>query len=318
MGHYLIKRLAAFIPVLFFVSIIVFSCVHLIPGDPIRAMYGPGTTVSDEVLAETRHALGLDESLPKQYVRWIGRVITGDLGRSIRSKEPVLASIIQRLPATLMLASASILIALVLALPLGVIAGARRGSMIDQLAMSFGRLVGLSVPSFALGIILILVFAVQFGWLPPCGYADPLEDPIGALRYLALPALTQGLHLAGILIGPTRQGIADEMDAEYVRTARSKGVAERPIVSRHVLRNALISIVAVLGWVVGYQLAGAVVVETLFSWPGVGRLAFQAITNRDFPMVQGIALLSAVGFLTVNVLVDLSYSVLDPRIRFGE
>jgi peptide/nickel transport system permease protein len=278
-------------------------------------MYGPGTGASEEVLAEARRALGLDQPLPIQYVRWLGRVLNGDLGRSVRTKQPVLEMILQRVPATLMLASGSVLIAVVVAFPLGVISGARRGSLLDRISLSVSRLIGLSVPSFALGIVLILIFSVQLRWLPTSGYTNPVEDPLGSLRNLVLPALTQGLHLAGILVGPTRYAVADEMDAEYVRTAKSKGLAGRPILVGHVIKNAMILVLPVVGWVVGYQLAGTVVVETLFSWPGVGRLAYQAITNRDFPLVQGVALLAAVGFLIVNLLVDLTYAALDPRIR---
>ena len=313
MIEFLARRLLVLIPVLFFMSVIVFGVLRLIPGDPVDVMMG-----ADQVDAQTRqalrHELGLDLSLPHQYLRWVGRVGRGDLGRSVRNRESVIALIADKLPKTLLLTAASSLVALVVALPLGILAAVRRNTGADYAAMVFA-LLGVSVPNFFLGILLVLAFAVGLGWLPSQGYASLVMQPVQALQYLLLPALTLGLAMAGVVTRMVRSSVLEAIGQDYVRTARAKGLSERGVVWKHALKNALIPTVTVVGLQFGTLLGGAVVVEQVFSWPGIGWLVVQSIFARDYPVVQGVTLVVGVLFVVINTTVDVLYSVLDPRVR---
>jgi len=313
MIEFLARRLLVLIPVLFFMSVIVFGVLRLIPGDPVDVMMG-----ADQVDAQTRqalrHELGLDLSLPHQYLRWVGRVVRGDLGRSVRNRESVVALIADKLPKTLLLTAASSLVALVVALPLGILAAVRRNTGADYAAMVFA-LLGVSVPNFFLGIVLVLAFAVGLGWLPSQGYASVVVQPVQALQYLLLPALTLGLAMAGVVTRMVRSSVLEAIGQDYVRTARAKGLSERGVVWKHALKNALIPTVTVVGLQFGTLLGGAVVVEQVFSWPGIGWLVVQSIFARDYPVVQGVTLVVGVLFVVINTTVDVLYSVLDPRVR---
>ncbi len=313
MIEFLVRRVLVLVPVLFVMSIIVFGLLRLIPGDPVDVMMG-----SDQVDAETRqalrHELGLDLSLPHQYLRWLGRVGRGDLGRSVRNRESVVALIADKLPKTLLLATASALVALMVALPLGILAAVRRNTAADYGAMIFA-LLGVSVPNFWLGILFVLAFAVGLGWLPSQGYASLVMQPVQALQYLLLPALTLGLAMAGVVTRMVRSSVLEAIGQDYVRTARAKGLSERGVVWKHALKNALIPTVTVVGLQFGTLLGGAVVVEQVFSWPGIGWLVVQSIFARDYPVVQGVTLVVGVLFVVINTTVDVLYSVLDPRVR---
>ena len=313
MIEFLARRVLVLIPVLFFMSVIVFGVLRLIPGDPVDVMMG-----ADQVDAQTRqalrHELGLDLSLPHQYLRWVGRVVRGDLGRSVRNRESVVALIADKLPKTLLLTAASSLVALVVALPLGILAAVRRNTGADYAAMVFA-LLGVSVPNFFLGILLVLAFAVGLGWLPSQGYASVVMQPVQALQYLLLPALTLGLAMAGVVTRMVRSSVLEAIGQDYVRTARAKGLSERGVVWKHALKNALIPTVTVVGLQFGTLLGGAVVVEQVFSWPGIGWLVVQSIFARDYPVVQGVTLVVGVLFVVINTTVDVMYSVLDPRVR---
>jgi peptide/nickel transport system permease protein len=295
------------------VSAVVFSLIHLTPGDPVRIML---REEADPVAVATlRHQLGLDQPLPLQYLTWLGRAVQGELGRSIRTNQPVVEAIRQRAPVTLSLALAALLVALAIGLPAGILAALRRNSVMDVLA-TLVAIAGVSLPSFWLAMLLILVFSVALGWLPPLGWVSPDRDPVGWVRSLVLPSVTLGVAIAAVVMRMTRASLLEVLELDYVRTARAKGLAERRIVLGHALQNALIPVVTVVGLQAGALLGGAVITETIFALPGVGRLLVDAIFQRDFPIVQGVVLFLAVNFLVVNVLVDLTYAWLDPRISY--
>jgi ABC-type dipeptide/oligopeptide/nickel transport system permease component len=282
----------------------VFLLIHLVPGDPIQQMLGEGAPPAD--LAATRHAYGLDEPLGQQYLHYWKGVVRGDLGRSFRYNQTVGQIIAARYPYTLRLTLASLLIAIVLAIPAGVRSARRRNRWDDRL-ISVVSLFGLSFPNFALGPILILLFAIKAGWLPVSG--------AGTFANLVLPALTMGSALAAILTRMVRTSMLEELSQDYIRTARAKGLPERTVVYRHALRNAMIPVITVLGLQFGALLAGAIVTETIFSWPGIGRLTIQAIGSRDYYVVQGCVLAIGLTYVAVNFLTDVLYSVANPRIR---
>jgi peptide/nickel transport system permease protein len=311
---YLGGRLLGAIPMLFLMSLVVFAIVYMIPGDPIDAMLGQDAERSAR--EALRHELGLDRPLWRQYVGWIGRVAHGDLGRSIRAQQPVRDLIAEKLPATLLLTSSAAVIALLIAFPAGVVAAVKRNTLVDLLAM-IGALLGVSIPSFWSGIMLIMIFALTLGWLPAIGYARITSDPLGALRYLILPALTLGSVMAGSVTRQVRAQLLQELGRDYVRTARSKGLREAGVVVRHALRNSLIPAVTVLGVQFSVLLGGAVITEQIFAWPGVGQLAVNAIVNRDYPVLQGVILTVALLVTLVNLAVDTLYVVLDPRLRLS-
>jgi peptide/nickel transport system permease protein len=312
--RYLVERVVQLAVVLFFLSMIVFAIVRLIPGDPAAVMLG--TEATPAAIAQIRREMGLDQPLPVQYVRWLQNVLAGNFGTSWVSRKPALELILGALPVTLQLVTASFLVALLIAVPAGIFAALRPRSWIDQGATTFA-LLGVSLPSFWLGIMLILVFALGLRWLPPSGYLAFTREPLGALRTTALPAMTLGVALAAPLTRFLRSGMLDVLGLDYVRTARAKGLGEPGVVARHALGNALLSVVTVLGLQLGALLGGSIVIEQVFGWPGLGRLSLAAIQQRDYGVVQGIVLFVAAGFVLVNFLVDLVYLYLDPRIRYG-
>ena len=314
MQRYLVERLGQLFLVLLFLSAIVFMIVRLIPGDPAAVMLG--TEATPQAMAQIRHEMGLDQPLVVQYVKWLRNVVAGNFGTSWVSRKPALQLILGALPVTLQLVGASFLVALVIAFPAGIFSALRPRSVIDQGATTFA-LLGVSLPSFWLGIMLILLFALAFRWLPPSGYTPVTSDPLGALRTTTLPAVTLGVALAAPLTRFLRSGMLDVLGLDYVRTARAKGLGERVVVTRHALSNALLSVVTVLGLQLGALLGGSIVIEQVFGWPGLGRLSLAAIQQRDYGVVQGVVLFVAAGFVLVNFAVDLVYLWLDPRIRYG-
>lgn len=300
----LISRALYTIPVLWLVVSVVFLLIHLVPGDPILQMLGEGAPVAD--IAATRHAYGLDAPLLQQYVNYWKGVFHGNLGPSLRFNQSVSSLIAQRYPYTLQLTVASLLVAILISIPAGVRSAQRRGRWDDKL-LSVVSLFGLSFPNFALGPILILFFAIKLGFLPVSGS--------GGLGHLVLPAITMGSALAAILTRMVRTSMLEELGHDYIRTARAKGLPERTVVYRHALRNAMLPILTVLGLQFGALLAGAIVTEKIFSWPGIGRLTIDAIGNRDYFLVQGCILAIGLTYVIVNMLTDLLYSVANPRIR---
>jgi ABC-type dipeptide/oligopeptide/nickel transport system permease component len=302
--RYLSLRLLYTLPVLWLVVSLVFLLIHLVPGDPILQMLGEGAAAAD--IQAARHAYGLDVPLPRQYLNYWKGVLHGDLGSSVRMGQTVSKLIVQRYPYTLELTLASLAIAILLSLPAGV-RSARRRDLWDDRILSVVSLFGLSFPNIALGPILILFFALKLGWLPVSGS--------GTFGHLILPAITMGSALAAILTRMVRTSMLEELGQDYIRTARAKGLSERVVVYRHALRNAMIPIVTVLGLQFGALLAGAIVTETIFAWPGLGRLTIQAISNRDYYVVQGCILAIGLTYVTVNFLTDLLYSAMNPRIR---
>lgn len=313
MSGYLIRRLASFVPVLVLTSILVFMLLHLAPGDPVDMIVGEDRPGPD-VIAAIRTQYGFDEPVPVQYLRWAGHAALGDFGYSYRSRQPVIQLILARLPATIELAVLSILLSLVIALPLGIVAALRRGSWVDAIASLVSAL-GASMPAFWLGILLIYVFALALRWLPPSGYVSPFEDLALNLRLMVLPVITLGVGYAAVLTRYVRASMLESLGLEFVRTARAKGLAEPSVIVGHVLRNALIPIVTVLGLETGRLLGGAVLTETIFALPGLGRLAIDAILSRDFPTMQAAVMFMAVVVLLSNLAVDLLYGTLDPRMR---
>jgi peptide/nickel transport system permease protein len=305
MIRYISIRLLFALPALWLILTMVFLLAHIVPGDPVAQMLGEGARAED--LTQLRHALGLDLPLPVQYGRYLSGVLHGNLGESFRFQQPVLKVVAEHYPATLELAAVALLICALIGIPAGVLAAHKRGERTDH-TVAVLTLFGLSVPNFALGPVLILLFSVVLGWLPVSGR--------GGISHLILPAFTLGAALAAILTRMVRTSVIEELSADYIRTARAKGVSESGVLFRHALRNALIPILTILGLQFGALLAGTIVTESIFSWPGIGRLAVQAIGARDYPLLQGCILLIAVSYVFVNLLTDLVYGLVDPRVRF--
>ena len=317
MGRYLAQRLAGAIPTLLGVSVLTFAFIRLIPGDAIAARLGTSTALTPEQLVSLRSYFGLDQPLPVQFWNWLTALIHGDAGFSIRTGRPVVVEIAQRLPATLELAAAAALVAIAVGVPLGLLSALRPRSRLDVIAR-IGGLLALSMPSFWLGTLIIVVFSLYLRWLPNTGgYVEFTQDPLANLGLILFPAITLGLALAAATMRMTRSAMLDVLAADYVRTATAKGLAPRVVVRRHVLKNGLIVVVTLLGIQVGQLLGGAVVVEEIFSVPGVGRMLLAAIVQRDYALVQGAVLGIAILFVGVNIIVDLLYGYLDPRIRLG-
>jgi peptide/nickel transport system permease protein len=313
--RYLARRLLLLVPVLAGVSIVIFMVLHLSPGDPVEIMLGSQATQEDR--ARLRGDLGLDQPLHVQYVRWLGHVVRGDLGRSIWMKRPVLAEVLGRFKATLILTGTALVLSTVVGIALGVSSASRPHSVLDRTS-TVASLFGASMPSFWLGIVLMVVFALRLGWLPASGMYAPYGggDLRDLLAHLVLPAVTLAAASVTIVARLTRAAMLETLGQDYIRTARAKGVVERRVVLRHGLKNAMIPIVTVIGVQAGYLLGGAVLTETVFAWPGVGTLMVQGILARDFPLVQGCVLVVALSFVLVNLAVDLLYAWLDPRIRY--
>ena len=314
MVEFLLRRAFISAITLALVSIIVFAGVRAIPGDPARVLAGAEADAAG--LEEIREKYGLNDGLVVQYLRWVGHAVRGDLGVSIRTRQSVAHTVATKLPITIELTILSIVVALAIALPAGVIAAVRRNSGWD-VVMSGLSLGGVSVPNFWLGIMLILLVSVRLGWLPASGYVPPWDDPIDNLRRMIMPAVVLGTGLAAVLMRQTRNAMIEVLGADYIRTARAKGLAQGAVVVRHALRNSLIPVVTILGLQMGALMSGAVVTEQIFVVPGFGRLIVEAVFTRDYPLVQGVVLITASAYVLINLLVDVSYSVLNPRIRTG-
>ena len=305
MTSFIARRLLSTVPVILGVATLVFLLIHLVPGDPVQAMLGESASPAD--VAELRGRLGLDDPLLVQYGRYVSRLAVGDLGTSLRTNQAVTTAIAERLPATAELAAAAMGVALLIAMPLGILAAARAGTAVDYAATA-AALLGISIPNFWLGPLLAIVFSVELGWLPVSGR--------GSLAHLVLPAITLGAPLAAVLARMTRASVLEELRELYVLAARARGVSRLRSVLVHAFRNSLIPVVTLLGLQVGMLLTGAVITETIFSWPGVGRLLIQSINFRDYPLVQGCILLIALTYVSVTLVTDLVYGLLDPRIRY--
>ena len=301
------------IPVLFLVSIIIFSIIHLIPGDPAEIM--AGTNATDEQLISLRHQYGLDKPLWTQYFLWIGNVARGNLGNSLINGFPVNTLIRQRIPATLELAFAAAIIGALIALPLGIISALRPGSIVDFATTVFSAL-SFAVPGFWLAILFVLYFSLKLRILPPSGRPDFSTQPIEHMKALIMPAFTLGIAMAAKLTRYLRSSMLDELSKDYTRTARGKGLSERAVVLRHVLSNSLIPVITVFGLQIGDLLSGAIIIESIFSWPGIGRLTIQAISWRDYSILQASVMFIVFAFLIVNLLTDLMYGFLNPQIRY--
>jgi peptide/nickel transport system permease protein len=311
---YILRRVVLLIPVLLIVGTIVFTIVHLAPGDPAAIILGDAAT--PEALAQLRAEMGLDRPLLAQYVDWFRGVLTLDFGESIFLGEPVTASLRDRAQPTILLTAYALSIQVAIGLTVGVVSAIRRNSPIDRLLMTVS-IGGAAIPTFFLGILLILLFAVNLRWLPSGGYTPIQEDPIEHVKGMLLPAFTLGFASAGLLARLVRSTMLDVLREDYIRTAYAKGVTERRVVTRHALRNAMIPAITVIGASLGALLGGAVVTETVFSIPGMGRLVVQSISRRDFPLIQGAIMLIAGIYVLVNLLVDILYVYIDPRVRYG-
>jgi peptide/nickel transport system permease protein len=311
---FLVQRAAISVVTLFVISMIVFTGVRMIPGDPARVM--AGNEADEAGLEEVRQKYGLNDPIPFQYLRWVGLALRGDLGESIRTRESVVKTVATKLPITIELAFLSLLVAVGIAIPAGVLAAVRRNTVWDILT-SGASLGGVSIPNFWLGIMLILFFSVRLGWLPASGFVPLWESPLDNLQRMIMPAFVLGTALAAILMRQTRNSMIEVLSADYIRTAYSKGLAGRIVVFRHAIRNSLIPVVTILGLQMGALMSGAVVTEQIFVVPGFGRLIVEAVFTRDYPLVQGVVLLTASSYVLINLLVDVSYSLLDPRIRVG-
>jgi peptide/nickel transport system permease protein len=312
MTDFLARRALISALTLLLISLIVFAGVRMIPGDPARVL--AGTDADAAGLQEIRDKYGLDDPLPVQYLRWLGLALRGDLGESIRTRQPVAATVAIKLPVTIELACLSLLVALAIALPAGIVAAVRRNTVWD-VAASAVSLCGVSIPNFWLGIMLILLVSVRLGWLPASGFVPLGEDPVGNLRRMVMPAFVLGSGLAAVLMRQTRNAMIEVLSQDYIRSARAKGLAPPAVVVRHALRNGLIPVVTILGLQMGALMGGAVVTEQIFVLPGFGRLIVEAVFTRDYPLVQGVVLITASSYVLINLLVDVSYTILNPRIR---
>jgi ABC-type dipeptide/oligopeptide/nickel transport system permease component len=308
MLRYVLVRVVGAIPVLFGITVAVFFMVRLVPGDPIDIMYSNQAKPTPEMRAQIEHEMGLDLPIHRQYIRFIGHALQGDLGTSYRTKQPVTSHITARLPNTAKLTVASLVVALSIGLTAGILSATFRNSWLDRISMLIA-VAGVSIPAFWLGLMLILLFSVRLGWFPVAGSQG--------WKYLVLPAFTQGLVVSAVLARITRAGMLEVLEQDYVRTARAKGLHEFFVVYRHALRNALIPIITIVGLLIGSLLSGAFIIEAVFGYPGLGLLAVQALTTRDFPMIQGIVLFVAVIYVSVNLVVDILYGFIDPRIKYG-
>ncbi|MCD6028529.1 MAG: binding-protein-dependent transport system inner rane component [Thermomicrobiales bacterium] len=314
MGTYLIRRLLGLIPVLLVISVVTFLTIALVPGDAASVILGP--TATPERAAQVRKRFGLDQPLPVRYAKWMGEVLRGDLGNSILNRQSVTSLLGPALRVTLEQIVLAMLLASTIALVVGVAAAALRGTWIDSALMGFA-LIGTSVPTFWLGLVLIYVFSVRWKLLPPSGFVPFSEDPVANLRSMVLPSLALAVWLAGPLARFVRSSLIEVLSTQFVTTARAKGLSERGVMRGHALKNALIPTVTFAGLQIGGLLGGAIVTEVVFSLPGIGSLALSGIQNRDFPVVQGVVLVVACGYVLINIAVDIGYVLLDPRIRFG-
>jgi len=310
---YLVRRLLAVIPVMAVVVTVVFLLIHLIPGDPVSVMLGPDASPAQ--IEATRRSLGLDQPVHTQLLGFFGRILRGDLGQSYFLDRPVVTAIVERAEPTLMLMACALLVAVVIGVPSGVVAAAHRGSLWDRVLM-LGSLLGVCVPGFWLSLNFIYLFAVRLGWLPAAGYASVFTDPMSALRYMVLPAVSLGFNQSALIARISRSCMLEALQQDYVRTARAKGLPDRAVTYVHAFRNALVPVVTVIGVTTAVLIGGAVVTEIVFNIPGLGRLVISAILRRDYPVVQGVVLVTAATYVLINLVVDILYAFIDPRIRY--
>ncbi|HLV97958.1 MAG TPA: ABC transporter permease [Ktedonobacterales bacterium] len=315
MLRYIIQRVIFMIPVALVVSFMTFMLIHLIPGDPARVLLGEDAT--PQSVAALQQQLGLNKPLFEQFALWLWQALQGNLGESIQLQQPVTQALLQRLPVTVELGVAALLFSLVLAIPLGVYSATHRNSWVEWL-VNISSLIGTAIPSFVLALLLIFLFAVAWRIFPPGGYAPLMDDPLSNLRDLILPMIALGTGAVAVNLRQIRTSMTEVLEQDYVRTARAKGLAERRITYVHALRNAVVPLITIVGLQIGAILGGAFVIETIFLWPGIGALAVQSIFSKDYPVVQGIVLLVAASYMLTNLLVDLSYAFLDPRIRLNK
>jgi peptide/nickel transport system permease protein len=314
MIQYILRRLALLAPVLLGVTVIVFTLIRLIPGDATLLAIGVDQRITPEQREIIRKSYGLDQPLPVQYLRWMEHLLQGDLGTSLRTRRSVNEELRLRLPVTIELAVLAAILGTIPALTAGVIAAVRRNSALDYLA-TIATLIGVSVPNFLLATVLVLIFSLWLRWLPPIGYVELEKDPLGNLKSMLLPSLSLSLPLAAVLMRNTRSAVLEVLGQEHVRVARAKGLTERRVLNRHVILNASLPILTVAGIQVASLLGGTVIIETIFGLPGIGRYIYEAISNRDYPVVQGVTIVVATLFVLVSLTVDLLYAVLDPRLR---
>lgn len=315
MTTYIVQRIFQMVPVMLLASVVSFSIIFLLPGDPALLMLGDQLASNREIYEAKRRELGLDRPIPIQYLDWLGRTARGDLGISTRDKQPVLSGVGERLPVTLQLTSMAMLVALVIALPTGIVSALRPNSPWD-IGCSLFSFFGVAVPNFWLGILLIYAFAVTLRVLPPSGFIPFSQDPLQNLQRMIMPSLTLGLALSALLMRQVRSSLLEVLQQDYMTTARAKGLSPKLVVLRHALRNGLIPVVTVVGLQVGALFGGAVITESIFSVPGLGRWAVDSILQRDFPVVQSVSLIMAIGVLTTNLIADVAYAYIDPRIHY--
>jgi peptide/nickel transport system permease protein len=313
MKRYIAKRLWSLVPVMFIVATLVFFLVHLTPGDPASVILGPDAP--QEAVAELRARLGLDKPLPVQFVRWFGQVLQGDLGESIFLRRPVTQAIVERLEPTLLLAGLATLFAVIIGIPTGVLAAVHRNTWLDRLFMSVA-VFGVSMPNFWLALNLIFLFALALALLPVSGYVPLRDDPLMTLRFMLLPAFSLGFPQSALIARMTRGSMLDVLSQDYVKTARAKGLSERLVIYKHALKNTMITVITVIGIVLAITLSGSVVIETIFGLPGVGRLIINSVLRRDYPVIQGTVLFIAASYVLVNLIIDVLYVYLDPRIKY--
>ncbi len=317
MRKYLLARLTLVIPVLLGVSLVTFSLIRLVPGDPVSVILGPDTRASAQDIANIRASYGLDDPPPVQYVRWMGKLLSGDLGTSFRTGRSLTQELALRVPVTAELTILAAILGLVPALLVGILAAVKRNSIADYVA-TVSTLIGVSVPNFLLATLLVLALSIGLRWLPPLGYVELRTDPLGNLKTMLLPALSLGLPFAAIMMRITRSSVLEILGHDYVRVARAKGLRNEGVLGRHVLPNAAIPIITVAGIQIARLLGGAVIVETIFGLPGIGRYVYDAISMRDYPVVQGVTLVVALAFVLISLLVDVLYAVVDPRLRTAD
>lgn len=315
MLRYIVRRVLFMLPVALLVSILTFMLIHLVPGDPARVLLGEEAT--PQTVAALQHQLGLDKPLPQQFLLWFGQALHGNLGMSIQLQQPVTQALLQRLPVTLELGLISLIYSLLLAIPLGVYSATHRHSWLDWL-VNVSALLGTAIPNFVLALVLILLFAVSLRFFPPGGYKPFIKDPATNIRDLILPMIALGTGAVAVNLRQIRASMVEVLEQDYVRTARAKGLPERRVNYIHALRNSLIPLLTIVGLQIGSILGGAFVIEEIFLWPGVGKLAVDSIFAKDYPVVQGVVLLVAFSYMLVNLLVDISYVFLDPRIRLNK
>ncbi|HKY50186.1 MAG TPA: ABC transporter permease [Candidatus Limnocylindria bacterium] len=316
MTAFLVRRLFITVVLIWLVTTVVFMFVRLLPGDPAMAILGAGETFqpTEAQLTTVRQRLGLDRSLPDQYASYLGGLVRGDLGSSLTSGRPVALDLGLRLGRTLQLMVPALLLSSFIGIAIGVLAARARGRLLDPVLSVIG-LVGFSVPVFVIGNVMVLLLAIQLEWLPSSGYSEFTQDPLRSIRYMVMPTIALALAPLAVTMRMTRTTVVEELGLDYVRTARAKGLRERVLVYRHVLKNAMLPILAVIGLQVGAAFSGSVIVEYVFNWPGVGRLLLQAIDSRDYPVIQGTVLLLSTLFVIVNLITDLSYAYMNPRLR---